>query len=90
MAAFFGVMDWAGLKRGSGWLKLVGMNSVLAYMLSPEVGLVSFDGVSRPLLRGLAQFTEPAAFEALVACGNALVLFLILWLCARAKVFLKA
>lgn len=90
MAAFFGVMDWAGCKRGSCWLKLVGMNSVLAYMLSPEVGLVSFDGVSRPLLRGFARFTEPAEFEALVACGNALVLFLILWLCARAKVFLKA
>lgn len=90
MAAFFGVTDWAGVKRGSGWLKIIGMNSVLAYMLSPEVGLVSFGGVSRPLLRGFAQFMEPAMFQTLVACGNAIVLFLILWLCARAKVFLKA
>lgn len=90
MAAFFGVIDWLGVKRGSGWLKIIGMNSVLAYMLSPEVGLVSFDGVSRPLLRGLAQFTEPATFHVFVACGNAAVLFLILWLCFRGKVFLKA
>ncbi len=90
MAAFFGVIDWLGVKRGTGWLKIIGMNSVLAYMLSPEVGVVSFDGISRPLLRGLAQFMEPATFHVLVACGNALVLFLILWLCARAKVFLKA
>ena len=90
MAAFFGVMDWAGFKRGSGWLKTIGMNSVLIYMLSPEVGLISFDGISRPLLIGFKQFVEPSTFKVFIACGNAALLFWLIWLCRRAGVFLKA
>lgn len=89
MALFYAIIDWFGCKCGIGWLKIIGMNSILAYMLSPEVGLIRFDSITRPLLSGFAKTFEIARPEILFACGNALILFLILWLCARAKVFLK-
>ncbi|MBQ8723619.1 MAG: hypothetical protein IJY80_04960, partial [Opitutales bacterium] len=90
MAAFYGVVDWLGWKRRAGWLKIIGMNSILAYMLSPEVGLINFNGISRPLLGGLLRACDVARPEIFFAAGNAAVLFLILWLCYRAKIFLKA
>lgn len=90
MAAFYGVVDWLGWKRWAGWLKIIGMNSILAYMLSPEVGLINFNGISRPVLGGLLRACGVARPEIFFAVGNAAVLFLILWLCYRAKIFLKA
>lgn len=90
MAAFYGAVDWLGCKRWAGWLKIIGMNSILAYMLSPEVGLINFNGISRPLLGGLLCACDVARLEIFFAAGNAAVLFLILWLCYRAKIFLKA
>lgn len=90
MAVFYGIVDWLGWKRWADWLKIIGMNSILAYMLSPEVGLINFGGISRPLLGGLLNalgITRPDVF---FAAGNAAILFLILWLCYRAKIFLKA
>lgn len=89
-AIFYGVIDGLKWTRGIGWLKIVGMNSVLAYLLSPEVGLVGFDGISRPLLGGILRAADVARPEIFFAAGNASVLFLILWLCFRAKIFLKA
>ena len=90
MAAFYGIIDWLGWKRWTGWLKIIGMNSILAYMLCPEVGLINFEGISRPLLGGLLNACDVARPEIFFAAGNAVVLFLVLWLCYRAKVFLKA
>ena len=90
MAAFYGVVDWLGWKRWASWLKIIGMNSILAYMLSPEVGLIDFGGISRALLGGLLRAFDVSRPEIFFACGNAAILFLILWLCYRAKVFLKA
>lgn len=90
MAIFYGIVDWLGWKRWAGWLKIIGMNSILAYMLSPEVGLIRFDGISRPLLGGLSNACNVARPEIFFAAGNAVILFLILWLCYRAKIFLKA
>lgn len=90
MALFYGIVDWLGWKRWAGWLKIIGMNSILAYMLSPEVGLINFNGITRPILGGLLRALEVARPEIFFAAGNAAILFLILWLCYRAKVFLKA
>ncbi len=90
MALFYGVVDCLGLKRWAGWLKLIGMNSILAYMLSPEVGLVNFNGITQALIGGLLRACECSRPEVFFAAGNAAILFLILWLCYRAKVFLKA
>ena len=90
MAVFYGIIDCLRWKRGLNWLKIIGMNSILAYMLSPEVGLVNFNGISHPLLGGLLHVCEITRPEIFFAVGNALILFLILWLCYRAKVFLKA
>lgn len=90
MAAFYGAIDVLGMKRGIGWLKIIGMNSILAYMLSPEVGLVSFDGISRPLLGGALQACGIESPQIFFALGNALILFVILRLCFRANIFLKA
>lgn len=90
MAVFYGIVDWLGWKRWCGWLKIIGMNSILAYMLCPEVGLVNFNGISKPLLGGILRALDVARPEIFFACGNAAVLFAILWLCARAKIFLRA
>lgn len=90
MAVFYGIVDWLGWKRWADWLKIIGMNSILAYMLSPEVNLINFNGITRPLLGGLLRLLDVSRPDIFFAVGNAAILFLILWLCHRAKIFLKA
>lgn len=89
LAGFFAVTDWAGWKRWAGGLQVIGTNSIVAYMLSPEAGVISFASITQPLLAGLRQWMAPGGHEVLVASGNAVVLFLVLALLHRARVFLR-
>ena len=85
MALFYWIIDYKGRNRHIGWLKVYGMNSIVAYMLAT---CVNFSSVSRSLFYGLQQYVGDF-YPALIALSNAVIVYLILWLMYRQKVFLK-
>ena len=85
MALFYWLIDYMGCNKHIGWLKVYGMNSIVAYMLAT---CVNFSSVSRSLLYGLQQYVGDF-YPALIALGNAAIVYLILWVMYRKKIFLK-
>ena len=85
MALFYWLIDYKGRNRRIGWLKVYGMNSIVAYMLAT---CVNFSSVSRSLFYGLQQYVGDF-YPALIALSNATIVYLILWVMYRQKVFLK-
>ena len=85
MALFYWLIDYKGHNHHIGWLKVYGMNSIVAYMLAT---CVNFSSVSRSLFYGLQQYVGDF-YPALIALGNASIVYLILWMMYRQKVFLK-
>ena len=85
MALFYWIIDYKGRNRHIGWLKVYGMNSIVAYMLAT---CVNFSSVSRSLLYGLQHYVGDF-YPALIAFSNAAIVYLILWLMYRQRVFLK-
>ena len=85
MALFYWLIDYKGCNKRIGWLKVYGMNSIVAYMLAT---CVNFSSVSRSLFYGLQQYVGDF-YPALIALSNAAIVYLILWVMYRQKVFLK-
>ena len=85
MALFYWVIDCKGCNKHIGRLKVYGMNSITAYMLTM---CVNFTSVSSSLLYGLRQYVGDY-YPTLIALGNAAIVYLILWLMYRRQVFLK-
>jgi hypothetical protein len=61
------------------------MNSITAYLLTM---CINFTSVSSSLLYGMRQYVGDY-YPALIALGNAAIVYLILWLMYRRQVFLK-
>lgn len=85
MAVFYYFIDCRGWRRGLRWLKVYGMNSILAYMI---MSCVNFSSLSVSLLYGLEQFA-PSFFPVIVAVANAVITYLILLVLYRRGIFLK-
>ena len=85
MAVFYYVIDCRGWIRGLCWLKVYGMNSILAYMI---MSCVNFSSLSVSLLYGFEQFA-PSFFPVIVAVANAVITYLILLVLYRRGIFLK-
>ena len=85
MALFYWVIDCKGCNKHATWLKVYGMNSITAYLLTM---CVNFTSVSSSLLYGLRLYVGDY-YPVLIALGNAAIVYLILWLMYRHKVFLK-
>ena len=85
MALFYWVIDCRGYNKHISWLKVYGMNSITAYMLTM---CVNFSSVSSSLLYGLRQYVGDY-YSVLIALCNAVIVYLILGLMYRRQVFLK-
>lgn len=85
MALFYYVVDVLGIHRGLQWLKIYGMNSILAYML---MSCVNFRCVVESFTYGLEQYMG-AWYNVLVSALVAIAIFLILLLLYRRRLFLK-
>lgn len=90
MALFYYLIDYRGWRKGLGWLKVIGMNSILAYLLSVEVGVVNFSCLSRSLFYGLEQYIGTPGYQLLLLCSNMAIVYGILWLLYKNKLFFKA
>ena len=78
-------VDCKGYVRQTEWLKVYGMNSIAAYMLTQ---LINFRGVANSLLYGLEQYMGDW-YAALLTLCQVGTIYLILWVMYRKKIFLK-
>ena len=85
MSLFYYWIDYKGHRKHVEWLKVYGMNSIVAYMLAE---IISFGCVSKSLLHGFEQYLG-AAYPALVAAANAFIIYIILKILYKNNIFLK-
>ncbi len=85
MALFYYVVDYRKKSKGLEWLKIYGMNSIVAYTLGM---VVDFRSIAHSLLWGLETYAQDY-YPVLLSFANFLILFFILRLMYRAKVFVK-
>lgn len=85
LAAFYGWMDVLKHHRGLDWLKIYGMNSIVAYMLGEVINF-------RSIVRSVSYGLEPllgAQYPTWLTFGNALILFFILRWMYKQQIFVK-
>ena len=85
MGLFYYWIDYKGHRKNLTWLKVYGMNSIVAYMLA---NVISFRCIGTSLFHGLEQYTGNY-YPALIAASNALIIYVILWLLHKRNIFLK-
>ena len=83
IALTYYLVDVRGWHKGVDWLKIYGLNAITAYCVGE---VVVFTSVSESLLHGFADF---GWYPVLIAFANASILFGILFLMYRNKVFIK-
>lgn len=85
MGLFYYWIDYKGHQKHWTWLKVYGMNSIAAYMLS---NVISFKCIGTSLFHGLEQYIG-AYYPALISATNVLVIYGILWMLYKRNIFLK-
>ena len=79
-------VDYKGYRKNITWLKVYGMNSIAAYMLTQ---IVNFRGVAKSLFFGLEQYLGDW-YNVLITLSQIVIIYLILYAMYRKKIFLKA
>lgn len=85
MGLFYWWIDYRGHNRHLTFLKVYGMNSITAYVVSH---VISFKSVSRSLFFGLEQYVGDY-YDFLICFSNIAILFFILWLLYKNRIFLR-
>ncbi len=85
MGLFYYWIDYKGHRSGIGWLKVYGMNSIVAYMLA---NVVNFSSIGHSLFYGLEQYLGNY-YAVLMSAWNVGIVYLILWVMYRRGIFLK-
>jgi predicted acyltransferase len=85
MALFYYMIDYRKKSKGMNWLKIYGMNSITAYTLGM---VINFRSVANSVLWGFEKYIGDF-YPALLTFANFLILFFILRLMYKAKVFVK-
>ena len=83
LALTYYLVDVRGWHKGLDWLKIYGMNAITAYTVAH---VFNFSSVSESLFYSLEGHTW---YPVLIAFANASIVFGILWLMYRKKLFLK-
>lgn len=90
LGLFYYLIDYKGFRRGWTWLKIIGTNSILAYLLSVEVGVLQFDCISQSLLFGFKQYLSPEYYQLLILVSNLGLVYCLLWILYKHHIFIKA
>lgn len=85
MGVFYYWIDYKGHRKHIAWLKVYGLNSIAAYMLAETV---RFGSIGESLFYGLEQYLGNF-YSPLLVLSNAAVVFLILWVMYKQRLFLK-
>lgn len=85
MALFYYIIDYKGWSKGLNWLKIYGMNSIVAYTLGM---VINFRSAAHSVLWGLEKYTSNY-YAAILTFANFLILFFILQIMYKWRVFVK-
>ena len=85
MALFYYIVDYKGWRKPFQWLKVYGMNSIMAYMLTM---CVNFSCISKSVFHGLAQYMGDY-YQVLITLSNVCIVYFILWQMYKRNIFLK-
>lgn len=85
MALFYYLIDYKGYRKHITWLKVYGMNSIVAYMLAM---CIKFSCIGHSLFHGFEQYIGNY-YPVLIATANAIIIYLILWMMYKKGLFLK-
>lgn len=85
MALFYYLVDYKNYGKYLNWLKIYGMNSILAYMLYE---ILDFSSTTQSVFHGLEQFLGDY-YLTLIKFANVSIIFFILWMMYRRGKFLK-
>lgn len=86
MAVSYYIVDVKGLRRGTEWLRVYGMNSIMAYMLAQ---CINFRSVAHSLFYGVEQYIGPAWYQVLMAASCSIIIYVILWRMYKLRIFLR-
>ena len=82
---FYYFVDYKGHNKGLSWLKIWGMNSILAYMLQ----MISFSSVGQSLFHGLEKYVGAGYYGFILTAVNLAIYFLILRFLYKRKIYLR-
>lgn len=85
-ALFYYIIDVKGWKKWTFFFKVIGMNSITIYLAQ---AIISFSGVSRFFLGGIAAHVPEAWGSFILSCGYVAVCWLFLYFLYRKNTFLK-
>ena len=85
MGIFYLWIDCLGHNKHLTVLKVYGMNSITAYVISH---VISFKSISKSLVFGLEQYVGDY-YQVIIQISNVTILFIILYIMYRKKIFLK-
>ena len=85
MALFYYLADYLRYDKYLNWLKIYGMNSIMAYMLYM---IVDFTSLTRSVFFGLEQYLGDY-YAVLLRLGNASIVLFILWVMYKQRILLK-
>ena len=85
MGIFYLWIDCLGHNKHLTMLKVYGMNSITAYVVSH---VISFKSISKSLFFGLEQYVGDY-YQVLIQISNVTILFIILYIMYRKKIFLR-
>ena len=85
MGLFYYLIDYKGYNKNITWLKVYGMNSILAYMLA---NVINFSCLGQSLFYGFEQYLGNY-YSFLISLSNVSVIYVILWLLYKRNIFLK-
>lgn len=85
MGLFYYWIDYKGHRSGITWLKVYGMNSIVAYMLA---NVVNFRCIGESLFYGLEQYME-SYYSFLMTLWNIGAVYVIIWFMYKRGIFLK-
>jgi predicted acyltransferase len=86
MTLTYWYIDVKGKGKWLYWFKIYGMNSIFAYVVSH---VISFRSVSESLFFGFARFLEKPGYDFLLGVSNAAILFVMLVMLYRKKIFIR-
>lgn len=85
MALFYYFIDYKRKWKGTYWLKIYGMNSIIAYTLG---SIINFRSVANSVLWGLEQYTGDY-YATILTFTNYLIIFGILHIMYKQRIFVK-
>lgn len=85
MGLFYYWIDYKGHRSGITWLKVYGMNSIVAYMLA---NVVNFRCIGESLFYGLEQYMG-SYYSFLMTLWNISAVYVIIWFMYKRGIFLK-